>query len=150
MAAYRNSNGTSLGEQFREAREEVFAVRGEVGEIASEVQRLIQTQVELARSEANESASHITKGGIFGATAGLFAAICAVFLFLTIMFALDTFLAEWLAALITAGIALLAGALFALLARAQIKAFSPLPRRFMHSIQEDVEWARSLIKSNVT
>ena len=150
MATYLNHNGASLGDQLREARNEAFAVRGEVGEIAAEVQRLMQTQVELARAEANESASHLTKSGIFGAATGLFAAICSVFLFLAIMFALDTFLAEWLAALITAGIALLSAMLFALLARSQIKAFSPLPRRFMRSVQEDVEWARSLIKSNVT
>ena len=150
MATYLNHNGASLGDQLREARNEAFAVRGEVGEIAAEVQRLMQTQVELARAEANESASHLTKSGIFAAAAGLFAAICSVFLFLAIMFALDTFLAEWLAALITAGIALLSAMLFALLARSQMKAFSPLPRRFMRSVQEDVEWARSLIKSNAT
>ena len=96
MATYVNHNGASLGDQLREARNEAFAVRGEVGEIAAEVQRLMQTQVELARAEANESASHLTKSGIFAAAAGLFAAICSVFLFLAIMFALFALLwASW-------------------------------------------------------
>jgi Putative Actinobacterial Holin-X, holin superfamily III len=52
-------------------------------------------------------------------------------------------MALWLAALITAGLILLLAAVFGLLARSQMQKFSPVPRRLVSSIQEDVRWAQN-------
>jgi hypothetical protein len=74
--------------------------------------------------------------------------ITAFFLFLTIMFALDTALPLWAAALITAAIALALAAVFAMLAMEQFKRFSPVPKRFIRTVREDIQWAKTQMQSS--
>jgi tetrahydromethanopterin S-methyltransferase subunit C len=66
------------------------------------------------------------------------------------MFAIDTALPLWAAALITTGIALLVTAIFGMLAKSEMSKFSPMPKRAMRTMQEDVKWAKSQIKSSRT
>ena len=138
----------SLSEQFREMRDEAMSMRGDVSGIATEVQRLLQMEMELAQAEIQEAKGHATKGTMFGAFAGVFALIMSVFLFLAIMFGLDTLMPTWAAALATTGIAAGVALLCGLIAMQQWRSFSPVPRRTMRTMQEDIKWARSQIKSN--
>lgn len=142
------SDGGGWSQQLRSAREEALAMRGEVSNVAAEMQRLMQLELELAQAEMNEARGHATKGAAFGAIAGVLGLLTIVFLFLAIMFALETAMAFWAAALITAGIAALVMALAGLMAKMQISRFSPVPQRFIRTMQEDLQWARSQIKSN--
>jgi hypothetical protein len=141
-----SNNGPSLTDTLRSTREEAVAVRREMGDIGTELQRLAQLEMDLAKAEVQEAQSHATRGAAFGFLSFETAMIAFVFTFLAIMFALDTALPLWAAALITAGIALLIAALLGLLARGEMKKFSPVPRRFIRTLQEDVKWARSQMK----
>lgn len=138
----------SLTEQLREMRDEAMSMRGDVGSIAGEVQRLLQMEMELAQAEVQEAKGHATKGTIFGVFAGVFALIMSVFLFLAIMFGLDTLMPTWAAALATTGIAAAVALLLGLLAMQQWRSFSPVPRRTIRTMQEDIRWARSQMTSN--
>ena len=138
----------SLSEQFRDVREEAMSMRGEATEIASEVQRLLMMEKELAQAEVQEAKSHAMKGSMFGAIALEVAMLMSVFLFLAIMFALDTLMPIWAAALATTGIAAAIALLFGLLAMQQWRNFSPVPKRTIQTIQEDIRWARSQMKFN--
>jgi uncharacterized membrane protein YqjE len=138
----------SISEQLSAVRNEAMSMRGEAAAIASDFQQLMKMEVELAQAEMQEARGHAMKGSIFGAMAAEYAMLMSVFLFLAIMFAIDTALPLWAAALITTGIAALVASIFALLARSEMSKFSPFPKRAMRAMQEDVKWARSQIKSN--
>lgn len=140
----------SLTDQLRTARDEAMAMRGDVMGIATEMQRLLQLEMELAKAEVDEAKGHATKGTAFGAMAAILGLITSVFLFLAIMFALDTLLPIWAAALATTGIALLLTAIFGFMAKQQISSFSPVPRRAIRTMQEDIKWAKSQIRSSTT
>jgi uncharacterized membrane protein YqjE len=141
-----NSNNGGLMDTLRSTREEATRVRGEIGDIAGDLQHLAQLELELAKAEADEARGHATRGAAFGLLSFETAMIGFIFLFLATMFALDTAMPLWAAALITAGIALLLAAILGLVARSQMKQFSPVPKRFMRTIQEDITWARSQMK----
>ena len=141
-----NSNNGGLMDTLRSSREEATRVRGEMGDIAGELQRLAQLEVELAKAEADEARGHATRGATFGFLSFETGMIGFIFLFLATMFALDTAMPLWAAALITAGIAMLLAAILGMLARSEMKQFSPVPTRFMRTVQEDIKWARTQMK----
>jgi hypothetical protein len=73
--------------------------------------------------------------------------ILASFLFVTLLFVFDSWMDTWLAALLTT---LVIGALTAtagFLAYQAFKQFSPVPRRTIESLKEDMQWARDLMSS---
>lgn len=146
--ASETSNDGRLAQQLRSAREEVMAMRGEMGGLAAELQTLLQLEAELAQAEANEAAGRAAKAAALGAVAGVLALFTTLFLFLAMMFAFDTILPIWAAALVTAGIAALMAAIIGFMGRREMIRFSPLPRRFIRTIQEDLQWARSQIRSS--
>ena len=144
--AVNNGAMGGLKDTLRATREEASGIRSDFSDIATELQRLAQLEMQLARAEADEAKGHATRGAGFGFVAFETAMIGVIFLFLAIMFGLDTAMPLWAAALITAGIGLLLGAILGLLARAEMKKFSPIPQRFIRTVQEDVTWARTQMK----
>jgi hypothetical protein len=140
---------STFGDQLRHTKDEASAVRGEISSIAAELGELLRMEAALAKAETDEAKAHATKGATFGAIGGVLGLISAIFLFLTIMFGLNEVLPLWAAALVTTLIALVLTGIFMMMAQSQMKQFSPAPKRFMHSIQEDLRWARSQLKSNV-
>jgi uncharacterized membrane protein YqjE len=146
MALTTQHSTTPLGDQLRHTRDEATAVRGELSSIGAELRELFRLETELAKAETSEATSHATKGATYGAIGAVFGLITAIFLFLTIMFALDEVLPLWAAALVTTLIALVLAGIFMLMSRSQLKQFSPMPKRFAQSLQEDIQWARSQLK----
>lgn len=142
MDGARDGARPSFFERLRARREETRALGVEAAGMIRDLRHLLQLQRELARAEANEARGYAARGAGFGAAAGFMLLFVPVFLFLAIMFALETAMARWLAALITSGIILLIAATLGLIARSQLRKFSPLPRRFMRGIREDILWAR--------
>jgi hypothetical protein len=106
-------------------------------------------ETELAKAETDEAKRYATRGATFGAAGAVLGLITTVFLFLTIMFALDEVMPLWTAALVTALIALALTSIFMLLARSQLQKFSPMPKRFMQTLWEDAQWARSQLRFNM-
>ncbi|HXH21792.1 MAG TPA: phage holin family protein [Dehalococcoidia bacterium] len=138
----------SPGDQFRSIAHEARDLYSEVGGLAGDVQRLLRLQGELARAEAGEAIGLAGRGAGLGAAAIVVGIITLAFLFLALMSAVNTAAPQWLAALITAGVAFLLTALLAGLALWQLRRFSPLPRRFIRSVREDIEWAGAQISSS--
>jgi uncharacterized membrane protein YqjE len=139
-----------VSDRFRDVKDEAMSMRGEATEIASELQQLVRMEMELAQAEVQEAKQHATRGTMFGAMALELAMLMSVFLFLAIMFAIDTALPLWAAALITTGIVALLAAILGLLAKQQWSKFSPMPKRAIRTMQEDLKWAKSQIRSNAT
>ena len=140
----------TLGDRLKSTRAEAGAVRDDVAEIAGELRRLLQLQTELARAEVDEARQHATRGAAMGAGAAIIAFIGVFFGFLTLMLVLDTFMPAWLAALITTVAIVAIVAVLGLGARQEARSFSPVPRRFLKSLREDVEWAKAQTRSNAT
>jgi hypothetical protein len=138
----------SIGDQVRSVRLEALDLRSEAMGIGGDVQRLVKLEGELARAEASEAAGHITRAAGLGAAAAVSGIVALVFVFLTVMFAIDTAMELWLAALITTGLILLLVALLGMLALQEYRRFSPVPRRFVRTMREDMEWIRSQIRSS--
>jgi hypothetical protein len=141
-----NSTNGNLMDTLRSTREEAARVRGDVDDIAGELQQLARLELQLARAEADEARVHATRGAAFGFLSFETAMIGFVFLFLATMFALDTAMPLWAAALITAGIAMLLAAILAIFARREVQRFSPVPKRFIRTVQEDIKWARTQMR----
>lgn len=146
-----DGHGTgSLKEQLRAARDEAMSMRGEAVGLIAEIQRLFLMEKDLAQAEMQQARSRAVQGAIMGGMAALFGLLTVIFLFLSIMFALETALPFWAAALVTTGIAALLALFTGVLAMQRIKKVSPMPRRAMQSIQEDISWARSQMRSRTT
>jgi flagellar motor component MotA len=139
---------STISDQIQHTRQEAQAVRGEISSIASEVRDLLMMEIELAQAEASEATAHATKGAGFGAAAGILGLIAGIFLFMTVMFGLNELMQLWLAALITTLIAAAFAGVVAMMAKSEFKRFSPMPKRFMRSIKEDLRWAGTQMKSS--
>ena len=81
--------------------------------------------------------------------ASILGLIGGIFVFMTIMFGLNELMQLWIAALITTLIALALAGMAASMAQKELKQFSPMPKRFMHSLKEDMQWAKTQLKLNV-
>jgi len=130
------------------AKEEVSSLADEVSSLAEDFRVLGRLESELARTETKEQVRRISRTAGFGAAAAGLAFFAALFAALTLMFVLYTFLPLWLSALITA-VAFAAGAfLLYSSARRELKEFSPVPRRFLRTIEEDFSWIGNLKASS--
>lgn len=134
----------------RRASEEARALGEEVGGIADDLRDLLRGEVALARAEVREQLSLVVRSAIWGGVGIVAAFLTLAFIAVTAMFALDTVLPTWLAALIvTAALAIVAG-VCGLVVRARIKQMSVVPKKTIGSLREDVEWARAQLKSSTT
>jgi uncharacterized membrane protein YqjE len=151
MTIARNGNTRleerPLAEDLRRSRTEAQALGGEVAEIAADARFLLQKEAQLARAEMAESMDRAKRALIWGGIAAFLAVPLAIFGFATLMYALDSALETWAAAGITALVVFALMALAGAIAYSQIKRMSVKPERTVHSLQEDIEWARMRIRS---
>ncbi len=101
-----------------------------------------------ARRRRGRLARHATRAAGFGFAVAVLALFFGLFVFLALMFVLDTFLPLWLSALLTALIIGGLISLLAIMAKQEYEQFSPAPRRMIKSIREDLEWARTQLRSS--
>lgn len=119
---------------------ELGALLGELGE---EAKLLVRQEVELAKAEIRETTQHAT-----GVGAGFGAAALVGYLALAILaVAAGLGLAEVMPAgfaflIVGAVLALVAGIAF-LIGRKNLKALSPVPRKTIDTIKEDISWLRA-------
>jgi uncharacterized membrane protein YqjE len=143
---HRRTNGHTPGVLDR-AREEADFFWSDISEIRGDLQQLAAKETELLKAEVDEQKSILIRTLSFGATALALGFIFDAFVFVTLLFVLDSWMDTWLAALITT---LVLGAITALagfLAYRAFKQFSPVPRRTIESLKEDMQWARDLMTS---
>jgi hypothetical protein len=113
--------------------------------------RLVRQELELAKAELTQ------KGKQAGAGAGLFGAAGAIG-FLTLaalttcfILALNAVMPAWLAALLVAVVYGVVAAVLALRGRAKVKqATPPVPEQTIETVKEDVEWAKTQMRSDKT
>jgi len=120
-------------------------------QLSEETTRLVRQELELAKAEL------IQKGKQAGAGAGLFGGAGAIgFLALAALttcfiLALDAVMPAWLAALLVAVVYGVIAAVLALRGRAKVKqATPPVPEQTIETVKEDVEWAKTQMRSDKT
>ena len=125
-----------------------------VGDLTKQLSRdmseLVRREVELAKTEVAAKTRMLGTGAGLVAAAGVLAVAMLGSLVAAAIMALDTALADWLAALI---VALILGVIAALLALTGLKsvrrATPPVPRETVDSVKEDVAWVKTQAKSGM-
>ncbi|MEX0749722.1 MAG: phage holin family protein [Dehalococcoidia bacterium] len=131
-----------LGDQLKRGFDEFSGVREEMMDLFQDLRGLAQKEMELARAELSEQAGYARMSATFGAVAALLGLVTLGFIAVTSMFLLDLVVPLWAAALITTGGLLLLTLLLAALAYAQLKQLTVAPKKTLHSVNEDMRWAR--------
>jgi len=123
-----------------------------MGELLARLSRettlLIRQEIELAKVELSEKGKQAGAGaGMFGA-AGV-GALCALGAFTAfLILALATVIAPWLAALIVAVVYGIVAGVLAITGKKKFAEAAPLvPEQTVQTLKEDVEWAKTQIKS---
>ena len=113
------------------------------GELSTEVKMLVSQEVELAKAELKESTQHAGAVGAGFGAAALVGYLALAVLSVAAALALAEVLPGWAAFLIVGGIlAAIAGIAF-LVGRKNLAAMSPVPRKTIESLKEDMSWLRA-------
>jgi uncharacterized membrane protein YqjE len=117
-------------------------------ELSTQTTTLVRQELELAKAEMAEKGKQAGLGaGMFGG-AGLFGVLALGALTACLIAALATGMDVWLAALIVAVAYAAVAAVLGLLGRQKTReAIPPAPEQAIESTKEDVQWAKSRVKS---
>jgi hypothetical protein len=117
-------------------------------QLSEETTRLVHQELELAKAELAQKGKQAGMGaGMFGA-AGVIGLLALAALTTCFILALDAAMPAWLAALIVAVVYGAVAALLALRGRAKVKqATPPVPEQTIETVKEDVEWAKTQMRS---
>jgi uncharacterized membrane protein YqjE len=117
-------------------------------ELSSQTTTLVRQELELAKAEMTEKGKQAGLGaGMFGG-AGLFGLLALAALTTCVIAALATAMEVWLAALIVAVVYAGVAAALALVGRQKTReAVPPAPEQAIESTKEDVQWAKTQVKS---
>jgi putative superfamily III holin-X len=114
-----------------------------VTDVTNDISTLFRQEIALAKAELKEEAVKAGKGaGMFGGAAGA-GYFALIFLLLAAMFGLGEVMALGWAALIVAGVLLIAAAVLALRGRSTVQSVHPAPTQTVETLKEDVQWARN-------
>lgn len=117
-------------------------------ELSQQTTELVRQEIELAKAEIGEKGKQAGLGaGMFGG-AGLFGAGAFAALTTTIIAGLDRAMALWLAALIVAVVYGIVAAVLAQRGKQKVQAVgAPVPEQARDSVKEDVQWAKTRMRS---
>jgi len=141
---------SSLGDALRRGREELRDVGDEFAGIVSDLREIARGEVELAKVEMGEQVSAMVRGAIWGGVAAVFAMLTLTWVFIAMTVTLAEFVEPWAAAVITLGVLLGFTLVAGLAAYSRIKRVTMVPKRTVHSVREDVQWAKDQLKSRRT
>lgn len=114
-----------------------------LGEVTSDLSKLMRQEVALAKVEMKEEAVKAGKAsGLLGG-AGAVGYLVLVFLALALMFALDEVMPMGWAALLTAVLLGIVAAVLFVLGRNRFKQVNPKPEQTVETLKEDVQWAKN-------
>jgi hypothetical protein len=137
------------GPEQSELRERPF---GELlKQLSEETTRLVHQEIELAKAELTQKGKQAGMGaGLFGA-AGAIGFLALAALTACFILALDAVLPAWLAALLVAIVYAAVAAVLALRGRAKVQqAVPPVPEQTIETVKEDVQWAKTQMRSDKT
>jgi hypothetical protein len=120
-------------------------------QLSEETTRLVRQEIDLAKAELTQKGKQAGVGaGLFGA-AGAIGFLALAALTTCFILALDAAMPAWLAALI---VALVYGAVAGVLAmqgRNKVRqATPPVPEQTIETVKEDVQWAKTQMRSDKT
>jgi uncharacterized membrane protein YqjE len=120
-------------------------------QLSEETTRLVRQEIELAKAELTQKGKQAGVGaGLFGA-AGAIGFLALAALTTCVILALDAVLPAWLAALIVAVVYAAVAAMLALRGRAKVQqAVPPVPEQTIETVKEDVQWAKTQMRSDKT
>jgi len=111
--------------------------------VVGDIQEIIRAEVRLAKAEVREETVKAGRAaGMLGAGAVL-ALYAGGLLLLTALFALETALAPWVAALILTAMVGIAAAVLVSVGRKRVKQVDPRPDKTIRTIKENVAWVRN-------
>ena len=116
-----------------------------IKDITGDFTTLIQKEIELAKLEIGEILKEKLRGAALGAMGVALAAIVMPLLLLTIIEVLAIWLPRWAATAIVTGVVVALAVIAFLLAKRAL-AGKFVPEQTIHSIKEDVAWAKQLKK----
>jgi len=141
---------SSLGDAMRRGREELRDVGDEFAGIVSDLREIARGEVELAKAEMGEQVSALVRTAIWGGVAAVLGLLALTWVFVTMTLVLDTFMDAWAAAAITLGVLAVLTLGAGLAAASRMKQVTVVPKRTVHSVREDVQWAKDQLKSRQT
>jgi uncharacterized membrane protein YqjE len=113
-----------------------------VGELSSDLSRLVRQEIELAKTETKEELSKAGQGaGMFGG-AGVAGLLTLIFVSLAVMFALANAMDVGWAALIVAVVWAVVAGVLAALGRTKLRQATPPLHETAETLKEDARWAK--------
>jgi uncharacterized membrane protein YqjE len=115
-------------------------------DIVGNIQEIIRSEFRLAKAEISQEATKATAPLIMlfiGAALGLYA---FGFLLFTLIMAMATVMATWMAALIVGGVLAIVAVALIMTATKRFKSVKPVPERTIETMKENVQWAKDQIK----
>jgi len=112
-------------------------------QLSQETSTLVRQELELARAELTEKGKQAGKGAGMVGGAGVTGHMALFALTLTVIFALDTFMKGWLAALLVTLVWGAIAATLALLGKNRIQEATPPMPQTVETVKEDVRWAKN-------
>jgi uncharacterized membrane protein YqjE len=114
-----------------------------IGEVTSDLSKLMRQELDLAKVEMKAEASKAGKAAGMLGGAGVAANLMLVFVSLALMFALDQIMPIGWAALIVGVLWGIVAAVLAARGRKQLKEVNPKPERTVETLKEDAQWAKT-------
>jgi hypothetical protein len=120
-------------------------------QLSEETTRLVRQELELAKAELTQKGKQAGAGaGLFG-VAGAIGFLALAALTTCFILALNAVMPAWLAALLVAVVYGVVAAVLAMRGRAKVKqATPPVPEQTIETVKEDVEWAKTQMRSDKT
>jgi Flp pilus assembly protein TadB len=122
-----------------------------LGQLSEQTTRLVHQELELAKAELTDKARQAGMGaGLFGGAGALGLAALGA-LTACLILALNAVVPAWLAALIVAVVYGIIALVLVRQGQARVKrAVPPVPTQTIETVKEDVEWARTQLRSDRT
>jgi len=120
-------------------------------QLSEQTTGLVRQELELAKAELTQKGKQAGAGaGLFGA-AGAIGFLALAALTTCFILALNAVMPAWLAALLVAVVYGVVAAVLAMRGRAKVKqATPPVPEQTIETVKEDVEWAKTQMRSDKT
>ena len=111
--------------------------------VIKDLQDLLRAEVQLAKTELREDASAAGKAIAFIAAGAFIGLVGFIFLMQAIVWILDEFMNDWIAAGIVALALLLIAAILAMSGRSKLSQANLKPEQTIASLKEDRDWAKA-------
>ena len=113
-------------------------------QLSQETSTLVRQELELAKAEMAQKGKRAGLGAGMLGGAGIAGLLALIALTLTLIYALDTGMPTWLAALIVTALWAAVAGVLALTGKSKVQeATPPVPEQTVETVKEDVEWAKT-------